>query len=126
MDSDTKKQGFVRKKNLQTMYEHVSREMYRRNMELAQTNKTLSILRKIDELALESQESLEIFANVLASAIAATGDYPFVSIITQPRTHNTTLQMYGMSTSTPLSDDDRALFSKIQIERSNEWLKNDE
>ena len=46
--------GFVRKKTLQTTLQEISQQMYVRNKELAETNKTLSLLRTIDALVLES------------------------------------------------------------------------
>lgn len=125
-ETSHKRQSFVRKKKLQTQLEHVTEEMYKRNLELAQTNKTLSILRKIDELALESQESLEVFANVLASAIAATNSYPLVAILTQPHTHKNTLKLYGLSLGHPVNEEQRSLFGKIQIDTNGEWFRGEE
>lgn len=125
-ETPLKQQPFVRKKKLQTMFKHVSGEMYKQNLQLVQTNKTLSILRKIDELALESQESLEVFANVLASAIAATNSYPLVAILTQPHTHKNSLKLYGLSLGHPVNEEQRALFAKVQIDTSGEWFQGKE
>lgn len=122
MDQSPTKPLFERKKNLQNKLELVTQEMYKRNLELAQTNKTLSILRKIDELALESQESLEIFCNMLASSIAATGEYPFVGILTRLHTHRNSLGMYGLSTNTIVNQEQKALLSKTLIDTSHEWF----
>ena len=51
---------FRRKKQLERDIEHITAEMYKRNKELAETNKTLSLLRTIDALVLESHTSVKM------------------------------------------------------------------
>lgn len=117
------KKPFVRKKKLQTMLERVTQEMYRRNLELAGTNKMLSLLRKIDELALESQGSLEDFCNSLAGAIAAVGEYPLVAVLVHKRPSKSSLQLTGLSVAVPITDEQRELFYRVQVSTEDEWFQ---
>src|SRR5688572_32420288 len=45
--------AWMRGSQLQRELEHVNHEIYRRNLELAQTNKTLALLQAIDSLVLD-------------------------------------------------------------------------
>jgi len=53
----------------QRQFRHVTKEMYQRNLELSQVNKTLSLLRTIDQIVLDSGETLEGIATKISSAI---------------------------------------------------------
>lgn len=77
---------FQRRRQLERDLEHITEEMYRRNKELAETNKTLSLLRTIDALVLESHASLTMVAEHITEAIAQVTDYPFVALLTR-RSH---------------------------------------
>jgi signal transduction histidine kinase len=69
-----------RKQQLEQDLEHITQEMYRRNKELADTNRTLSLLRTIDSLVLESHDSIKVLSEQIAAAIAKSTDYPLVAI----------------------------------------------
>lgn len=88
---------FKRKRQLERDIEHITEEMYKRNMELAETNKTLSLLRTIDALALESHASLKIVCQHITGAITQATDFPFVGLFTRSRTDNDLLSLYGYS-----------------------------
>lgn len=77
--------SLLRKKKLQEMYANVSQQMYARNRELAETNKTLSLLKTIDALVLESHASLKVVCQHITDAIAQATDYPFVGLLTRAR-----------------------------------------
>ncbi len=74
-----------RRKQLEQDLEHITQEMYRRNLELAQSNKTLSLLRVIDTLVLESQGTLKDLCAQICEAITRSYDYPFVAILGKQR-----------------------------------------
>jgi signal transduction histidine kinase len=74
---------FQKKRQLEKDIEHVTAEMYRRNKELAETNKTLSLLRTIDALVLEPRASIKMVSEHIAEAIAQATDYPFVGLMTR-------------------------------------------
>ena len=77
---------------------HVTQEMYRRNRELADTNRTLSLLRTIDSLVLESHDSIKVLAGQITEAISAATEYPLVAIYGQSQLHTGKLEGYGLST----------------------------
>ena len=72
-----------RRKQLKRDFEDVTHEVYKRNKELADTNKTLSLLRTIDALVLESHTSLKMVSEHITQAITQVTDYPFVGLLTR-------------------------------------------
>ncbi|HUD07078.1 MAG TPA: GAF domain-containing sensor histidine kinase [Candidatus Saccharimonadales bacterium] len=127
MDDSSKlpqsKDLFLRPKKIQSVLDDITQEMYRRNYELAQNIKTLSLLKKIDELALESHESMDIFCGTLASAIVSTAEYPFVEIIIKSY-GDKPIQSHGLFTDKPIGNEIRTILTQIQIDESTEWYKN--
>ncbi|MEI6755772.1 MAG: hypothetical protein WCK80_02030, partial [bacterium] len=89
--------GLVRKKKLQTMYEDVSQQMYARNRQLAETNKTLSLLKTIDALVLESHASLKVVCQHITDAIVQAADYHFVGLLTRASNSEDEMRLYGWS-----------------------------
>jgi len=59
--------------------DEINKELYARNAELAVRNKTLSLLRGLDEIAMSALETGEM-AHRVAAALAAEFFYPFVAI----------------------------------------------
>ncbi len=86
-----------RRKQLEHDIEHISQEMYRRNRELADTNKTLSLLRTIDALVLESHASLKLVCEHITEAIAQATSYPFIGLFTRTSRLSAELTLYGWS-----------------------------
>jgi signal transduction histidine kinase len=72
----------TKRKQLERDIEHITGEMYRRNRELAETNKTLSLLRNIDALVLESHTSLKMVCEHITEAIIQATDYQFIGLMT--------------------------------------------
>lgn len=89
----------LRPKKMHNMLEKVTQEMYKRNLELDQANKTLSLLRTIDSIVLESHEELEVLCQNIASAIVKHSNYPLVAVLASPP-HKNYLELMGFSTST--------------------------
>lgn len=95
-----------RRKKLEQDLEHITQEMYLRNVELARTNKTLSLLRSIDSLVLESQGDLKALCREISQAITASYDYPFVAIFTKNADSNLLpLMGWGVNERTPNAKD---------------------
>ncbi len=88
---------FQKRKQLERDIEHVTQEMYRRNKELAETNKTLSLLRTIDALVLESHTSLRMVSAHITEAITQVTDYPFVGLMTRSSHTREELVLSGWS-----------------------------
>jgi signal transduction histidine kinase len=85
------------KQQLKRDLEHITQEMYQRNRELAETNKTLSLLRAIDALVLETHESLGAVYTQIAHAITDAVDYPFVGVLTRSPQFRNVLELGGLS-----------------------------
>ncbi len=77
----SKKSWFSRRKELEQNLEYVNREIYGRNVELAQTNKTLALLQAIDSLVLGPEEELPSLSTKLAHEVVKAGGFPFVAIL---------------------------------------------
>ena len=60
--------------------EHVNREMYKRNLELAERNKTLSLLRKLDELILNSVTDVKETATQVTKLLVEEADFRMSAI----------------------------------------------
>ncbi len=118
---DTTK-GFVRKRTLQATLQEVSQQMYARNKELHDTNRTLSLLSVIDSVALESQVSLNMVCEHIAEAITQATGYPFVGLLTQSRKD---LKLSGWSSGSEGQADVAAVFEQpLHVEIANEWFDN--
>jgi signal transduction histidine kinase len=113
-----------RSRQLQRDLEHVNREIYSRNLQLAQTNKTLALLQAIDNLVLNSGDALEPLATKLSQEIAQAG-YPFVVIM--GRTHDDEdLKSWGWAVTDKRPSADLALIHKLQLRGDLNWFKRDE
>src|SRR4051812_39827807 len=88
---------FQKRKQLERDIEHITQEMYRRNKALADTNKTLSLLRTIDSLVLESHTSLKQVCEQITATITQLTDYGFAGLFTRPSHQNSYLTLYGWS-----------------------------
>lgn len=86
-----------RRKQLESDIEHISQDMHRRNQELTDTNKTLTLLRTIDALVLESHASLKLVCEHITEAIAQSTDYPFIGLLTRTSRQADELTLYGWS-----------------------------
>jgi signal transduction histidine kinase len=85
-------------KKLEQDLEHVTQEMYRRNKELTETNRTLSLLRTIDSLVLESHDSIKVLAGQITDAIGSVTEYPVVAIYGSSALGTDKLEAFGINT----------------------------
>lgn len=60
--------------------EHINREMYKRNLELAERNKTLSLLRKLDELILNSVTDVRETSIQVTKLLVEEADFRLAAI----------------------------------------------
>ncbi len=88
---------FQKKKQLERDIEHITVEMYKRNKELAETNKTLSLLRTIDALVLESHATLQMVTEHITEAITQAADFAFVGLLTRPSRDEDELELSSWS-----------------------------
>jgi signal transduction histidine kinase len=93
---------FQKRKQLERDIEHITGEMYKRNKELAETNKTLSLLRTIDALVLESHATLRMVSEHITEAITQVTSYSFVGLLTRSTHSKAELVLNGWSTAESL------------------------
>lgn len=60
--------------------DRINQEMYKRNLELAETNKTLLLLRAIDEVVLSTVTDMKVAMTTVASTLAKESGFPFAAI----------------------------------------------
>lgn len=115
-----------RRKQLERDLEHVSEEMYKRNKELAETNRTLSLLRTIDSVVLESQDSLKDVCERIVRSITDATDYSTVALFTRPSLSHSGLALYGWSAKgQKLPEDLYGMKRTPEIDIDNAWLHSD-
>jgi signal transduction histidine kinase len=116
-----------RRKQLERDLEHVTEEMYRRNRELAETNQTLSLLRTIDEVVLQSQDSLKEVCEQITRSVTDATDFPTIALFTRTSFTHGGLYMHGWSIKgQALPDDMFGLRRTPEIDLDEEWLKSTE
>ncbi len=113
---------WTRNKQLERDIEHVNREVYRRNVELAQTNKTLALLQAIDGLVLNADEDLEPLANKLSQEVVKAG-YPFVAILGHTNVSSRDLGILGWAKADTFSKPDQAVMAKLSLKGNLDWFK---
>jgi len=113
-----------RRRQLEHDLAHITEEMYRRNKELAETNKTLSLLRTIDALVLESHASLKTVCEHITEAITQTTDYAFVGLLTRSsHTNKDELTLNGWSGSAWLGQNKPEAFARpIHVPTDHPWF----
>ncbi|MEK7059797.1 MAG: histidine kinase dimerization/phospho-acceptor domain-containing protein, partial [Patescibacteria group bacterium] len=79
------------------MLDRVSQEMYLRNKELADTNKTLTLLGTIDALVLESRANLKTVCEHVAEAITQVTEFSFVGLLTRSTHSKSDMVLNGWS-----------------------------
>jgi signal transduction histidine kinase len=120
----TLKHSFGRKKQLEKDLEHITKEMYRRNKELADTNRILSLLRNIDNLVLTSQSSLKELSGQIANSITSITDYPFVALMGRSEHSPHELEVYGSSLKkTPEVESSLPDLSGLRLYINMEWFR---
>ncbi len=115
----------TKRKQLEKDLEHVTQEMYRRNLELAAINRTLSLLRTIDTLVLESHESLEALGHQITQAILKDSNYSFVAIARKV-SHHPYLQSFGWSAQGTFKSDEENPLQNIRVSTTHKWFDSPE
>jgi signal transduction histidine kinase len=116
---------FQKNKQLERDLEHVTQEMYLRNKELAETNKTLSLLGTIDALVLESHTSLKAVCEHITEAITQAADYAFVGLLTRSSHTRNELTLNGWSGNAWLGKEmPLGLSRPLHIKLDHPWFDN--
>ncbi len=82
---------------LRAEFERVAQQMYTQNLALAQTNKTLSILRAIDLLIIEASRDLPQLSTEISQAIIDASSYAVVTIFSLKQHSEKFLQFQGLA-----------------------------
>lgn len=106
---------------------HIAQELYGKNVELAHTNQTLSLLRAIDSLVLESQGSTSDLCIGISKALITNSDYLFAGIFAVERVGGETLSLTGFSLSGTNEVDMGIITSlgSVTMSTTSPWFKND-
>lgn len=120
--STNKSSLFSGKRRLKQDLEHITQEMYRRNKELAETNKTMSLLRAIDGIVLETHDSLDTACEKIADTIAQAAEYPFVGLLVQSPHHPSQFRLAGWSAAGVSQDQSLGLSRSARITIGQDWL----
>ena len=104
--------------------EQITQELYRKNVELAHTNRTLSLLRTIDSLVLDSENGLHELAAGIATAIIGNSNYLFCGIFIRQDDHKAVLGLEGMSFANdiPLSQSELDSLSALTMTTKRPWF----
>ena len=101
----------------------ITKQLYAKNMELANTNKTLSLIRTIDALVLESHASLKLVCEHITEAITQAIDYPFVGLFTKSTHSRKTITLYGTSGVSLLGTNSQLQFSTpVVLDLEDPWF----
>ena len=76
---------------------HVNREMYKKNLELAQKNKTLSLLRQIDSIILRTATDIEQISQNVADVVIEDTEYVKTVVILLLNKHEKVLVRIALS-----------------------------
>src|SRR5665213_2540647 len=112
---------------LRNDFERIAQKMYTQNLALVQTNRTLSILRAIDLLILESSRDLAQLSTDISKAIIESSPYALVAILSLNRYNEHFINLQGFSYSTLLkqsgvANDSLNLLSGLYMSLDGEWL----
>jgi len=111
-----------KRKQLEYDLAHVSQEMYKKNAELAATNDTLSLLRTIDTLVLQSHDSLQALCGQLTRAMVDKTIYNWVAIFGTTR-HHERLDLLGSSGADMLPlDPNNNTSAASYLSASDHWM----
>jgi signal transduction histidine kinase len=76
-----KRRFFGASRQLEQDIEHITSEMYRRNVDLAELNKTLSLLQSIDELLLSETRGVHELCRSICDAIRVSSGFQYVALV---------------------------------------------
>jgi len=110
---------------LRAEFERIAQQMYTQNLALAQTNRTLSILRAIDLLILESSRSLPQLSTDISQAIIDASSYITVAIFSLNQHNQDYLSFQGLATSLSVKDSSLQpleTFQNLHVPVNGPWV----
>ncbi|EFK95649.1 Sensor protein resE [sediment metagenome] len=124
-NTTTKATNVANPEQLKENFERIAQQMYTQNVALAQTNRTLSILRAIDLLILDSSKNLKQLGQEISKAVIEASPYIVVSIFSLDHHKDTTLSMQGftVNSSVPVSTDISLQLAQLHIPTRGDWVE---
>lgn len=112
---------------LRAEFERIAQQMYTQNLALAQTNRTLSILRAIDLLILESTRNLSELSADISQAIIDASSYAIVSIFSLNQHNEEYLSFQGLADNLSTEQQNHQistldLFQDLHIPVNGQWV----
>ena len=112
---------------LRAEFERIAQQMYTQNLALAQTNRTLSILRAIDLLILESSRNVAELSTDISQAIIDASSYAIVAIFSLNQHNEAFLQFQGLADNLSVEQQHhqitaRELLQNLHIPVTGQWV----
>ncbi len=112
---------FTRKKKLQQDYTALRADMYRRNLELNESNQMLSLLREIDDAVLDSQAKTEEVSQHIADSVAGLTTVSMAGVfVSQEDTDK--LQLLGLGWDDSFAKRPNISKKNIKLSQETGWL----
>jgi signal transduction histidine kinase len=110
---------------LKKNFERIAQQMYTQNVALAQTNRTLSILRSIDLLILDSTKNLKQLGLEISKSVIEASPYSIVSIFALDHYKESTLSMQGFATNAAVATSPtiELEFAQLHIPIRGDWVE---
>lgn len=110
---------------LEDNFERIAQQMYTQNVALAQTNRTLSILRAIDLLILDASKNLKQLGLEISKAVIEASPYIMVSIFSLDHHKDTALSMQGFSVNanTSVAAELSLQLAQLHIPTRGDWVE---
>lgn len=107
--------------------ERIAQVMYTQNLALSQINRTLSILRAIDLIILESNRDLKQLGNDIAKAIISTAPYEIIAILSLNNIEDQFINFQGWAINPSLVEKVpkvtiENLLSRYKVPLDSEWI----
>lgn len=103
---------------------HITEELYSKNVELADRNKVLSLLRTIDDLMLGSQASPRELASMLVEILVQQDDFNYVQLFLR---HTDRTHLHSLALAGEISDEQKSIAKNLRIKKSlNKQLRHSE
>lgn len=112
---------FTRKKQLRQDFEQLSQEMYKRNLELNESNQMLSLFRQIDDAVLDSQAKVEDVSQLVADAVTALSSVSMTALFVQPEDTDK-LRLVGLGWDESFGKKPTLSKKAVRVDNNIAWL----
>jgi signal transduction histidine kinase len=115
---------------LRDEFAHVTQKMYTQNLALAQTNRTLSMLRSIDSLILDSSRDLPHMTDEISQILVETVPFPVAGILSLNRYNEDIITLQGFAYNQLLTPATLSIATPVMknlyLSLKGRWLSSDE